>query len=39
MKKFADIRDFNTIITDGDISPEDEHNILQEKVKLNICNL
>ncbi len=39
MKKFADIKDFDTIITDGDISPEDERSILKEKVKLNICNL
>ena len=36
MKKFGDIKDFNTIITDSDISDEDQYNILKEKVNLNI---
>ena len=38
MKKFGDIKDFNTIITDSDISDEDQYNILKEKINLNITH-
>ena len=38
MKKFGDIKDFNTIITDSDISDEDQYNILKENVNLNIIH-
>lgn len=39
MKKFGDIRDFDTIITDSGISPNDEQKILSENVVLNICDI
>ena len=39
MKKFGDIRDFDTIITDSEISPEDQRNILKEKVTLDVCEV
>ena len=38
MKKFGDIKDINTLITDSDISDEDQYNILKEKVNLNITH-
>ncbi len=39
MRKFGDIRDFDTIITDSGISSTDEQNILSQKVTLNICDI
>ena len=39
MKKFGDVRDFNTIITDSGISANDEKSILSENVTLNICDI
>ncbi len=38
MKKFGDIRDFNTIITDSGIDSKDERAILQQNVRLQICD-
>ena len=39
MKKFGDISDFFTIITDSGIDQKDERAILQQNVKLQICDM